>query len=112
MSAHGPRTTDGVREAVRDARVEAAVAVLIAVALLVANGLVSRWQGGSFAGMPWWAWTGLAVPEVLLLILLVVSTVILLTRLDVWPTTRVTGEPAWARRCWLAAAIVAQGKAS
>ncbi|MGB0435857.1 MAG: glycosyltransferase 87 family protein [Mycobacterium sp.] len=41
------------------------------------------------------------------LILLVISTVILLTRLDVWPTTRVTGEPAWARRCWLAAAIVA-----
>ncbi|PRC46575.1 alpha-(1-2)-phosphatidylinositol mannosyltransferase, partial [Mycobacterium sp. ITM-2017-0098] len=41
------------------------------------------------------------------LILLVVSTVILLTRLDVWPTTGVTGEPAWVRRCWLAAAIVA-----
>ena len=41
------------------------------------------------------------------LILLMVSTVILLTRLDVWPTTGVTGEPAWARRCWLAAAIVA-----
>ncbi len=41
------------------------------------------------------------------LVLLVVSTVILLTRLDVWPTTAVTGEPAWVRRCWLAAAIVA-----
>ncbi len=41
------------------------------------------------------------------LILLVVSTMILLTRLDVWPTTGVTGEPAWVRRCWLAAAIVA-----
>ncbi|MCB0948274.1 MAG: DUF2029 domain-containing protein [Mycobacterium sp.] len=41
------------------------------------------------------------------LILLVASTVIVLTRLDVWPVTRVTGEPAWARRCWLAAAIVA-----
>ncbi|MCH9641897.1 MAG: glycosyltransferase 87 family protein [Actinomycetia bacterium] len=41
------------------------------------------------------------------LILLVLSTVILLTRLDVWPTTSVTGEPAWARRWWLAAAIVA-----
>lgn len=41
------------------------------------------------------------------LTLLVVSTVILLTRLDVWPSTGVTGEPAWARRCWLAAAIVA-----
>ena len=41
------------------------------------------------------------------LILLVVSTVIVLTRLDVWSTTRVTGGPAWVRRCWLAAAIVA-----
>jgi alpha-1,2-mannosyltransferase len=41
------------------------------------------------------------------LILLVVSTVILLTRLDVWPATDVTGEPAWVRRCWLAVAIVA-----
>jgi alpha-1,2-mannosyltransferase len=25
----------------------------------------------------------------------------------VWPTTNVTREPAWARRCWLAAAVVA-----
>ena len=41
------------------------------------------------------------------LVLLVVSTTILLTRLDVWPTTHVTGEPAWVRRAWLAAAIVA-----
>lgn len=41
------------------------------------------------------------------LILLVVSTVIVLTRLDVWPQTRISGEPAWVRRCWLAAAIVA-----
>ena len=41
------------------------------------------------------------------LVLLLVSVVIVLTRLDVWPTTRVTGEPAWARRWWLAAAIVA-----
>ncbi|MGE0214376.1 glycosyltransferase 87 family protein [Mycolicibacterium sp.] len=41
------------------------------------------------------------------LILLVVSTTIVLTGLDVWPTTRVTGEPAWLRRGWLAAAIVA-----
>ena len=41
------------------------------------------------------------------LILLVVSTMIVLTGLDVWPTTPVTSEPAWARRCWLAAAIVA-----
>ena len=41
------------------------------------------------------------------LVLLLVSVVIVLTRLNVWPTTRVTGEPAWARRWWLAAAIVA-----
>ncbi|MBN3456927.1 DUF2029 domain-containing protein [Mycobacterium sp. DSM 3803] len=41
------------------------------------------------------------------LVLLIVSTVIVLTRLDVWPHTTVTSEPAWLRRCWLAAAIVA-----
>ncbi|HEX2283676.1 MAG TPA: glycosyltransferase 87 family protein [Mycobacterium sp.] len=44
------------------------------------------------------------------LILLIVATTILLTRLDVWASsssTRVTGEPAWLRRGWLAAAIVA-----
>ncbi len=31
----------------------------------------------------------------------------MLTRLDVWPQTSVSTEPAWLRRCWLAAAIVA-----
>lgn len=41
------------------------------------------------------------------LVLLIASTVIVLTRLDVWPQTGVTGEPAWIRRCWLAAAVVA-----
>ena len=50
------------------------------------------------------------------LVLLIASTVIVLTRLDVWPQTspgrarrwdRVTAEPAWLRRCWLAVAIVA-----
>ncbi len=45
--------------------------------------------------------------------LLVVSTVIVLTRLDVWgggpdsSWAAITPEPAWLRRCWLAAAIVA-----
>ena len=39
-------------------------------------------------------------------VLLIVSTVIVLTHLDVWPTTSVTTEPAWLRQCWLAAAIV------
>ncbi|MGH3674860.1 MAG: glycosyltransferase 87 family protein [Mycobacterium sp.] len=44
------------------------------------------------------------------LVLLIASTVIVLTRLDVWPSsssTAVTAEPAWLRRCWLATAIVA-----
>jgi alpha-1,2-mannosyltransferase len=41
------------------------------------------------------------------LLLLIASTVLVLTRLDVWPQTSVTGEPAWLRRCWLAAAVVA-----
>jgi alpha-1,2-mannosyltransferase len=41
------------------------------------------------------------------LVLLIVSTVIVLTRLDVWPQTSVTAERAWLRRCWLAVAIVA-----
>jgi alpha-1,2-mannosyltransferase len=41
------------------------------------------------------------------LVLLIASTVIVLSRLDVWPRTAVTSEPAWLRRCWLAAAIVA-----
>jgi alpha-1,2-mannosyltransferase len=46
------------------------------------------------------------------LILLIVATTILLTRLDVWSDpaegrSAVTGEPAWLRRAWLAAAIVA-----
>jgi len=68
-----PATTDAIREAVRDARVEAAVAMLTALALLVVNGLVSRSQGWRLPGTPWWTWIVLAVPEVLLLILLVVS---------------------------------------
>jgi alpha-1,2-mannosyltransferase len=41
------------------------------------------------------------------LLLLIASTVVVLTRLDVWPQTSVTGEPAWMRRGWLAAAVVA-----
>ena len=45
-------TTDGIREAVRDARVEAAVAMLTALALLVVNGLVSRSQGWGFPAAP------------------------------------------------------------
>jgi alpha-1,2-mannosyltransferase len=40
-------------------------------------------------------------------VLLIVSVVIVLTRLDIWPTSSITTEPAWLRRCWLAAALVA-----
>ena len=74
MSSHSSRTAtaDGIREAVREARVGAALAMLTALLLLV-NGLVSRSQGWRFPEAPWWAWIVLAMPEVLLLILLVVS---------------------------------------
>ena len=41
------------------------------------------------------------------LVLLVIAVTILLTRLQVWPQTTITGEPGWLRRAWLAAAIVA-----
>lgn len=75
MSPHGSQTatTDGIGEAIRDARFEAAVAMLSAFALLVVNGLVSRSQGWSFPGTPWWTWMVLAVPELLLVLLLIVS---------------------------------------
>jgi alpha-1,2-mannosyltransferase len=57
------------------------------------------------------AWLPLNVASVAItlttLVLLIVSTVIVLTRLDVWRQTSVTAEPAWLRRCWLAIAIVA-----
>ena len=38
--------------------------------------------------------------------LLIVSVSILLARLNVWPVTTITSEPAWQRRCWLAVALV------
>ena len=41
------------------------------------------------------------------LVLLIVSVVLVLTRLGVAPPDRVTTEPLWLRRTWLAAAIVA-----
>ena len=41
------------------------------------------------------------------LALLLVSTLIVLTRLDVWNTTHVVPGPAWLRRWWLTALIVA-----
>jgi alpha-1,2-mannosyltransferase len=43
----------------------------------------------------------------LTLVLLIVSTVIVLTRLDVWNTSALVPGPAWLRRWWLAVVIVA-----
>jgi alpha-1,2-mannosyltransferase len=60
------------------------------------------------------AWLSLNVASITItlttLVLLIASTVIVLSRLDVMASstwTTVTSEPAWLRRCWLAAAIVA-----
>jgi hypothetical protein len=76
VSPHGSSTAPeaGVREAVQDARVEGAVAMLAAVGLLVVNGAVGRSQDWGFPGVPWWTWLMLPIPEVLLLVALVVST--------------------------------------
>ncbi|KJX75430.1 glycosyltransferase family 87 protein [Mycobacterium lepromatosis] len=41
------------------------------------------------------------------LVLLIVSTMIVLTRLDVWAMSRAVPGPAWLRRLWLASIIVA-----
>ena len=43
----------------------------------------------------------------LTLVLLIVSTTILLTGLDVWDTSAALGGPAWLRRLWLAVVITA-----
>jgi alpha-1,2-mannosyltransferase len=57
------------------------------------------------------AWLGLPVASVTItlitLALLLVSTMIVLTRLDAWSTARVVPGPAWLRRWWLTALIVA-----
>jgi alpha-1,2-mannosyltransferase len=88
---------------------------------LYADGTIFRTRGGpdlpftypplaAVAFAPF-AWLSLAAASVAItlttLVLLIASTVIVLTRLDVWPQTSVTAEPAWLRRCWLAVAIVA-----
>lgn len=88
---------------------------------LYADGAIFHTQGGldlpftypplaAIAFAPF-AWLSLPAASVAIttttLLLLIVSTVIVLTRLDVWPRTGITAEPAWLRRCWLAAAIVA-----
>ncbi len=74
----------------------------------------------AFSPLAWLSLPGAGVAITLItLVLLIVSTVIVLTRLDVWPAspegrsaaTRGSAlwapGPAWLRRCWLAAAIVA-----
>jgi alpha-1,2-mannosyltransferase len=48
-----------------------------------------------------------AVITVITLVLLIVSTWIVLTRLQVWDRSPLAAGPAWLRRVWLAAAIVA-----
>lgn len=57
------------------------------------------------------AWLGLDAASiaitVMTLVLLLVSTWIVLTRLDVWADSALTRAPAWLRRCWLSAGIVA-----
>lgn len=57
------------------------------------------------------AWLPLPVASALItsvtLVLLVVSTWIVLTRLRLWDGPSAVGAPAWQRRAWLAAAIVA-----
>lgn len=57
------------------------------------------------------AWLGLPAASVAItlttLTLLIVSTLIVLTRLDVWATSRVAPGPAWLRRSWLAVLIAA-----
>ncbi|GAB7143693.1 glycosyltransferase 87 family protein [Mycobacterium riyadhense] len=46
------------------------------------------------------------VITLLTLALLIVSTVVVLTRLDVWSTSKLLPGPAWLRRVWLAVVIV------
>jgi alpha-1,2-mannosyltransferase len=57
------------------------------------------------------AWLGLPAASVTItlitLALLLVSTMIVLTRLDVWSSAATVPGPAWLRRWWLAALIVA-----
>lgn len=87
---------------------------------LYADGAIFHTQGGldlPFTYPPLaaimfapFAWLSLPAASVAItattLILLIVSMLIVLTRLNVWPETTVTSEPAWLRRCWLATALV------
>jgi alpha-1,2-mannosyltransferase len=61
-----------------------------------------------FSPFAWLSFNAASVAiTVLTLVLLLLSTWIVLTRLDVWQDSALTREPAWLRRCWLAAGIVA-----
>jgi alpha-1,2-mannosyltransferase len=61
-----------------------------------------------FAPFAWLSLTAAgATITVITLLLLVVSTWIVLTRLRVWDRSAVATGPPWLRRCWLSAAIVA-----
>ena len=57
------------------------------------------------------AWMGMPVASVVItaltLVVLLVSTTIVLTRLDVWAESTLLPGPAWVRRVWLAVVIVA-----
>ncbi|WIM89201.1 glycosyltransferase 87 family protein [Candidatus Mycobacterium wuenschmannii] len=57
------------------------------------------------------AWLGMPAASVTItlitLVLLLVSTMIVLTRLDVWAESSVVPGPAWGRRWWLTALVVA-----
>jgi alpha-1,2-mannosyltransferase len=57
------------------------------------------------------AWLGMPAASITItlitLALLLVSTMIVLTRMDVWEITRVVPGPAWLRRWWLTVLIVA-----
>src|SRR2546423_1570330 len=59
---------DAIREAAREARTHAAVAVAGAAALLVGLAVVDTWRNWSLLGLPWWTWLTLAVPEGTLLL--------------------------------------------
>jgi alpha-1,2-mannosyltransferase len=57
------------------------------------------------------AWLGMPAASITItlitLALLLVSTMIVLTRMDVWSTSRLVPGPAWLRRWWLTALVVA-----
>jgi alpha-1,2-mannosyltransferase len=88
---------------------------------LYADGVMFATQGGLdlpftypplaavvFAPFTWMSLSAASMAiTAITLVLLIVSVTLVLTRLDVWPTTGITAEPAWLRRTWLAVAIVA-----